>query len=336
MNTKMIVFMVLFCLPSCFLAEKKKIGQNTADKEKKYCVAILTPTTHPSLEKIEKGFKETLQQNSNKNITFKTYNANGSKTLMLSQAKDTSMGKFDLIFTIAAGPTIMAKEALLKTQTKTPIVFAAVSNPEEYGIKQSEINQITGITDQYNPELQAQALKLFKPNAKNMLIIYDPSQTPQLEKDSNTAKKEFEKNGMSVIKAEIFNIGDLARKVPSSIKNIDTILVLIDNTIVSGANILIKECNRNSITLLASDLDTGTRGAAIAVGVDEKMYGINAAQMAYKVLFKKIPANTIAYSPLCSQKIQVNTKTMKSQGLQIDKKTLLLLEKGQTQQGNLL
>ena len=51
-------------------------------------VAIFTPTTHPALEEVEQGFKETIQKLSSKPYVFTTFNANGNRSLLRAQAEE--------------------------------------------------------------------------------------------------------------------------------------------------------------------------------------------------------------------------------------------------------
>ena len=301
---------------------------------KKHNVAIITPTTHPSLEKIEEGFKTTLKETLGNNIKFKTYNANAKKTLMLAYANDIASRNYDLVFTIGAGTTIMTKEAIEKNKSKTPIVFGAVSVPGNHGLNQQSSYEITGITDKYEPKIQAQIFSYLKPDAKKIKIIYDPSQTPELEKDSEKAKLEFGKYGIEIDKIPVFNIGDISQKVSSLSSNTDAILILTDNTIVSAIDLIIKKCNQNGITMIASDLDSGTKGAALAIGVNERSYGEMAGMQAAKIFKEKISANKIPFAANNVKRIQINTKTMKLQKLNVPKNMLIMAELGQTEEAN--
>ena len=303
---------------------------NSKASTPEYSVAIITPTTHPSLEKIEEGFKTTLEQSCDSKIRFTTYNAHGKKTLMNSQVSQAINSSCSLIFTIGTGATIMAKEKAEKSNTLTPIVFGAVSRPGEHKIYQNDKCRITGTVETYIPKLQAQALKYLKPTAKNLLIAYDPSQRPQMEEDATRAQKIFERHGMSVKKVEVFNVGEMVRKVSPILDNIDCLLVLIDNTTVSGIDGLIKLCNRKNITLISSDLDSGIKGAALSVGVNERDYGVNAGHLATQILCKKINPNNLEFIPVADKKIQINTSTMEKQNLNIDKNLLLMIKQGQT------
>lgn len=283
-----------------------------------YSVAIITPTTHPALEKIEHGFVETFNKLTSQRNVYKTYNAHGRRSLLKAQIEQVVNGSYDLIFTIAASPTLMTNEIARKRKCDIPQIFAAVSQPKNHGIRQDRM--VTGIAEAYNPQLQIEALRYFKPDLKGVLIVYAPTETPELQNDAEMVKKILETHNIKARKIEIFNIVELAQRVTPLLYEFDTILVLIDNTVVSGIDALITLCKRHHITLVASDLDSGLKGAALSTGVKEECYGIKAAQQAFDVLVQKKLASEIPFMPLDDHYVQVNTRTMKEQHLSAEQK----------------
>ena len=89
-------------------------------------VAIFTPTTHPALEEVEQGFRETIQKLSSKPYVFTTFNANGNRSLLRAQAEEIVGGAYDLIFTMGALCSQTIAELLQKKGIKMPHVFGAV------------------------------------------------------------------------------------------------------------------------------------------------------------------------------------------------------------------
>ena len=285
----------------------------TPEKSARYRIALITPVTHPALERIEHSFKQTLDKFVQQPIAYTTYNAQGKKTLMHAQVAEALTGNYDVIVTLAAAPTLMTCALADKMGSVAPIVFAAVAKPERNGIVQS--CAITGVVEQYDPHEQVRALVYFKPACKNVLVIYDPTQTPELRRDAQAATELLQARHVHVRTSEITGVADLSTRAASLLDGIDAVVVLIDNTVVSGIDVLIKLCNQRGITLVASDLDSGIKGAALAVGVRQDQYGVVAARQAFEILVNKKPAAQIAYHVLDDQLIQVNTKTMQTQRL---------------------
>lgn len=286
---------------------------HTPNKPSRYRIALITPVTHPALERIEHSFKQTLETLVQQPIACTTYNAQGKKTLMRAQVAEALASNYDLIVTLAAAPTLMTRALAEKSRSAVPIVFAAVAQPERNGIIQTRA--ITGIVEQYDPREQVRALRYFKPDCKHVLIIYDPTQTPELRRDAQIVTELLHAHHVQVYSSEVAGVADLSARAPGLLDGIDTVLVLIDNTVVSGIDVLIKLCNQRGISLVASDLDSGIKGAALAVGVRQDQYGILAAHQAFEILVNKKPAAQIPYHVLNDQLVQINTKTMQAQHL---------------------
>lgn len=104
------------------------------------------------------------------------------------------------------------------------------------------------------------------------------------------------------------------------------ILVLKDNTVVSAIDSLIKLCNQYGITLLATDLDSVDKGAALAFGVKEYDYGVDAAKKAQLILEENKHPSDVPSTPAQNHKIKLNTQVMHKQGLSLSKITLFLMQ----------
>jgi len=283
------------------------------NKKARYHIALITPVTHPALQRIEHSFKQTLEALIQQPIACTTYNAQGKRTLMHAQVADALADNYDLIVTFAAAPTLMTYTLAAKMGSTVPIVFAAVAQPERNGIIQTRA--ITGVVEVYNPYEQVRALRFFKPDCKRVLIIYDPTQTSELRRDAQMISELLQRNRVQVRLCEVMGVADLSARASGLLDSIDTVLVLIDNTVVSGIDVLIKLCNQRGISLVASDLDSGIKGAALAVGVHQDQYGVLAAHQAFEILVNKKPATQIPYHVLNDQLVQINTKTMQAQHL---------------------
>lgn len=260
-----------------------------------YRIAILTPTTHPSLELIEKGFIETLSKSNPGAYSFKTYNAQGNKTLMRSEVDEIARKGYDLVFTIGANTTQMSKEVFAKKGNRTPIVFTAVTEPMNLNIIQSEEssgNQITGVKEMTDFKKEINLMRTLNQDIKTILLVYDPTQYG-LARDKDEIEHILAGFGIRLIPLEVFKTNELLQKVSMHIKEADALLVLKDNTVVPGLDVLVKMSLREKIPLIASDLDSVEKGAAAAFGVSEYIYGEEAALKARQILEDKKPPSQI-------------------------------------------
>jgi putative ABC transport system substrate-binding protein len=109
------------------------------------------------------------------------------------------------------------------------------------------------------------------------------------------------------------------------LSGVDVVLVLKDNTIVSALDALVRLCNRYGITLYASDLNSGEKGAALAFGVVEKEFGTQAGKKALTMLEQQQQPQEIPITALNEFKVTINTTTMHQQNLLLSPTQLFLL-----------
>lgn len=295
-------------------------------------IAIFTPTTHPALEEIEQGFKETLEKLNPKPYVFTTFNANGNRTLLRAQAEEMVGGAYDLVFTMGALCSQTVAELLQKKGIKTPHVFGAVDGVE---FAQSLItlnSSSTGVYVQLDYAQEMEMLYALKPNVKNILLVYDPTHGTGLEKYKKEIEQYIQKFGITLQSVEIYQTNEIQQKVAASLSNVDVVLVLVDNTVVAGIDALITLCNRYGVTLLASDLASGKKGAALAYGITEYESGSGAAYKASEILMQAKNAHEIPVSAITKFRLCVNRTTMKAQHLDIDEKQLAHCEQLEKEQ----
>jgi len=262
--------------------------------KKGFKVAILTPTTHPSLEEIERGFKEELGEK----YHFTTYNAQGSQLLMRSEVREMERKGYDLILTIATQPSIMAYEMFQQAGNTTPMVCAAVDAPEDLGL----VN-VTGVNDSPDFGLELDLITEIMPDLKEVLLVYNRS-SPHLDADRKQVQKILHEKGIFLRTAEVFQVNELQAKVASQLKTADLVMVLKDNVVVSGLDVVVKLCRQRGIPLLSSDLDSFDRGATYSFGVFEVDIGREAARKARLILEEKREIAEIPFTILSDYKFK--------------------------------
>lgn len=280
-------------------------------------IAILTPTTHPSLEQIEHGLRSNLPNN----YQCTTFNSNGQKTLLMGQIKTALEGGYDLIFAIGGTPTQMACSLGGQKNPELPIVSAAAFEvPKDANA--------TGVIDVYYPEKQVEALMYFKPNAKNVLLIYSPSAKPESEQGTAELISELKKRSINVQELQVFATNEIPAKVSAFKHQVDTIIVLRDNMVVMAIDSIIKICNENGITLVASDLDSGDKGAVLSTGILEQTYGSESAKLVRQILEQKIAAKSLPVIKPAAHHIKINCDNLKRQKLEVAPYLLTLMHEG--------
>ena len=297
---------ILGILLICFAFQKQQ--------ERKKTIAILTPATHPSLIKIEEAFIRTMLEDKGDEYRFVIYNAQGSKTLMHSEIEEISQKNHALVLTLGTIASRMTKELFDKKRIATPIVFTCVPDPVGFDIAPG--SRITGVEEILHIDKALTLLIKSKPSIQSLLLVYNP-----VDAGAHQSKQDVEdflkKHNISLVAIEIFQTNEIQLKVAPFMEKADAVLVLKDNTVVSGLDILVKLCNRFQIPLMASDLDSPARGAALAYGVYEEDFGIEAGRKALRILKEGVSPETIAITPILNFALRVNLQAAKKQGLDL-------------------
>jgi putative ABC transport system substrate-binding protein len=349
MNFKTLILLAASAAILLFFAAKNifddKTNKTKTEKAqfKRFKIAILTPATHPSLQQIENGFCKTINKIKDLKRDLKTvmgdeikhkydisvFNANGDKILLHAQAEEIISQDFDLIFTIGTTSSQLCKELCIKKGKHTPIVFGAVADPVRIGLVKSLQKPegcVTGAVEAPDYKTQLNLLLQLKPNIKNILLIYNPSQGSCLERDKDEIEQLLSQKKVNLISCEIYNTNEIQGKLAGLIQSADVVLILKDNTVVSGIDGIIKLCNLYHVTLMATDLDSGDKGAALSFGVQESAFGEQAAMLARKILEEGANPADLPCITDYKNELNINRKTMNDQGLVIPENMLHLLK----------
>ena len=300
--------------------KKKKEG-------KPYRIALMIPTSHQALTRIVQGFTEHFD--SELPLDYTLFNAHGNRVLMKAQAEEVIAHKYDLLCTVGAATSLMAKETIAQRNASLPLVFTAVSEPSKIGlVTAGDTRQMAGVTEEHDYAQQLDWLLFLKPSVKRMLLVYDPTQGSGLQSEYEKIAAVCKQRGIHLDALVISNQREIHQKMTSVLDHHDAILILKDNTVVSGIETVVQICNANGITLFVSDLDSVDKGAALGFGVHEYDFGVEAARKAIDLLtHKKIDAQV---TTLTNSYLKVNTQTMKAQNLVLDARHLFLIAKGES------
>ena len=291
---------------------------NSVDKEA-IPIAILTPATHPSLEQIEKGFKQTLEKEGKGKYHFVTYNAQGNPTLMRSEIEEIALKNYALVFSIGTRATQMTKEVFEKKELKTPIVFSVVNDPVGFNIVSSEEipgRNITGIKEMLHFNEELEILLKYKASIRNILLVYNPLE-PGLQKDRLEIERLVKTKEIAFQCVEVFKTNEILAKTSPFIQEADAVIVLKDNTVVAALDVLVKLCDRHQVPLMASDLDSPDRGAAFGYGVYEIEFGKEAARKVIQILDEGVRPGTIPVTAVSGFTLRLNEEAAKRQGVNL-------------------
>jgi len=281
-----------------------------------YKVGLIQLVEHPSLDYVREGMLEAIKANGledGKNIMIDYQNAQGDQSVMDTIAKKFVGDDVDLIISI----TTPATQVVAANTTDIPIVFGAVTDPLAAKLVKSlekPDTNVTGVSDMNPFDAQFEMMQKVVPNAKKIGIIYNTSEVnSQVQVDK--AKEYGDKLGYEILTAPITNSSEVLQAAQSLAgKKIDAFYVITDNTVATSINSLSKVAIDNNIPTIVAEDSQVEGGCLISIGIDYKIHGYQAGEMAVRVLKGANPAETpIEYQK--ELKVVINSETQKALGI---------------------
>ena len=153
--------------------------QNTAapteTDAKTYKVAVINQLDHASLDEIANAVTAELDQISadkNVKIEYEVTSGQGDQTILKQLSNQAIADGVDAIIPIATTAAQIA--ALSAEETKTPVVYAAVSDPET--AKLTGIDCVTGTSDALNTDFIMDMMFAQNPNTAKVGLLYSLSE----------------------------------------------------------------------------------------------------------------------------------------------------------------
>jgi putative ABC transport system substrate-binding protein len=271
-----------------------------------YTIGILQTASHPALDAVREGFIEEMQRSLGNEVTFITHNAQGSITQAHASAQQLHADKNIQAVLAIATPAAQAMQAV---EQEKPIIIAAVTDPHALGFISPDTN-ICGTQDMIDIAKEVEMLVHLIPHAKTVGLLYTSGETNSLA-SADIMRAELKKHTIATIDFAIGNEADLHAIVDSACRKTDVILAPTDNTVASAISLIAKIAEQHAKPLIVSDNMLVPAGALASRGVDYKLAGTQAAQIAHQVLIDgKKPFEIPIERPTCKQ-IIINESVLK-------------------------
>jgi len=284
-------------------------------------VGVTQIASHAALDADQKGFEAALTSAGFKegvSIVYDRQNAQGDPAKADAIARKFVSNKVDLIHGIATPTT----QAVVKSTTKIPIVFSSITDPVSAGIvpknsapgKKTGTN-VTGVSDLWPVALQMETYAKFVPKAKKWGTIYNPAETNSVM-HIKAMRDVTKKLGLELVEVTISNSREVSQAAASLVGKVQAITITSDNTTVTDLEAIVAVCNKHKIALFAGDVDSVSRGAVAAYGLDYFLVGYSAGKKAALVL-KGVKPGDIPWGPVEKFSLVINEKAAKAQGVTI-------------------
>ena len=204
-----------------------------------YTVGILQLVQHVALDQSNEGFQDQLSVRMNaagKTVTILDKNANGDESNNVTIAENFVSQNVDLIYTIATSASQAAATAT--KESKTPVIFNAVTDPVDAGLVASleaPGANVTGVSDM-NPVAQQIDLigELLGKDTVKIGFLYTSAETNSVMQ-INLAKKQCDAKGYTYAEKGIVDMNDIQSAMAALAKEgVDAIYIPTDNVLANA------------------------------------------------------------------------------------------------------
>ena len=288
-------------------------SQGSDDGGASYRVAIIKQMDHASLDEIAAAVAAELDQLAADNgvkIEYDIYSGQGGDQTILKQLADQAVAdKVDAIIPIAT--TAAQISALSAEDTKTPVVFAAVSYPEDADL--TGMDYVTGTSDALNAPFIIDMMLAQNPDLAKVGLLYSLSE-PNSATPIAQAKAALDAKGIPYVEATA-NTNDEVIAAASSLiaAGVDAVFTPTDNVIQSAELAIYEDFIAAGIPHYGGADSFARNGAFVGCGVNYTQLGAHTADLAYQAVTQGM-GGMEEYYLMQGGIITVNTETAAALG----------------------
>ena len=213
---------------------------NSTEEAKTYKVAVIKQLDHASLDEIANAVTTELDKISADNgvtIEYEVTSGQGDQTILKQLSDQAIADGVNAIIPIATTAAQIA--ALSAEETKTPVVYAAISDPET--AKLTGIDYVTGTSDALNTEFIMDMMFAQNPNVAKVGLLYSLN-------EPNSAKPIADAKGITYIE-QTANTNDEVVAAASALiaASVDAVFTPTDNVIMAAEMAIAEDLAANGI-----------------------------------------------------------------------------------------
>lgn len=323
MKKKMISLMITAALLTAFAgcgAETSASGSENSSGGESYTIGISQFAEHGSLDNCREGFLEGLKEEGleeGKNLTVKVNNAASDMGTAAQIAQSFAADDMDLICAIATPAAQAAYNAAM--DKGIPVVYTAVTNPEEAQLADSDgnpVGAVTGTSDQLPVEAQLKMIRELLPEAKTIGILYTTSEANSVYSISQYEKLAGD-YGFTLETAGVTSTSEVSLAAADLLDKVDCLTNLTDNTVVSALPSILDAANKKNIPVFGSEIEQVKIGCLAAEGLDYINLGKETGKMAAKILKGEASAEEMNYELLTDSSLYINQAVADNLGITI-------------------
>ena len=296
-------------------AEETSAGDTAADESEgsAYKVAVVKQMDHASLDEIANAVCEELDQLAQDNgvtIEYEVYSGQGDQSVLNQIGTQVIADGVDVVIPVA---TLAAQVmAVCAEDTQTPVVYAAISDPE--AAEMTGIDYVTGTSDALNTEFILDMMLAQNPDVQKVGLLYSLSEANS-EKPIAEAKAYLDEKGIAY-EEMTGNTNDEVIAAASALiaDGVDAVFTPTDNVIMAAELAIYEDLAEAGIPHYTGADSFVRNGAFATCGVNYTELGRETADLAYEAVTAGMEGIEDYYL-MDGGIITVNTETAETLGI---------------------
>ena len=247
-----------------------------------YKVAIVQQLDHSSLDEIRVAVEAQLTAlglADNVGIQIESFNGQNDSSMLNQIGAQVVADGFDMIIPIAT--TAAQCMVTAADGTDTPIVYAAISDPETAGL--TGIPTVTGVSDALNTPFILDMMLSAQPGIQSVGLLYSNSE-PNSETPIAQAKEYLAAKGITVVEKTGNTADEVIAAASALVGQVEAVFTPTDNAIMAAEGAVAEILNAAGIPHYTGADSFVLSGAFTTCGVNYTELGTKAADMAYAIL----------------------------------------------------
>lgn len=287
-------------------------AQQESENGKTYKVAVIKQLDHASLDEIANAITAELDKLAAGNgvtIEYEVTSGQNDPTILKQLSDQAIADNVDAIVPIATSAAQIA--ALSAEDSKTPVVYAAISDPAAANL--TGIDYVTGTSDALNTEFIMDMMFAQNPNVAKVGLLYSLSE-PNSAKPIADAKAYLDAKGIAYVE-QTANTNDEVVAAASALiaDGVDAVFTPTDNVIMAAELAIAEDFAKNGIPHYTGADSFVRNGAYATCGVNYTDLGTKTADLAYSAITEGM-GSMEDYYLMDGGIITVNTETAAALG----------------------
>ena len=258
-------------------------AQQGSENGKTYKVAVIKQLDHASLDEIANAITAELDKLAADNgvtIEYEVTSGQNDPTILKQLSDQAIADNVDAIVPIATSAAQIA--ALSAEDSKTPVVYAAISDPAAANL--TGIDYVTGTSDALNTEFIMDMMFAQNPNVAKVGLLYSLSE-PNSAQPITDAKAYLDAKGIAYVE-QTANTNDEVVAAASALiaDGVDAVFTPTDNVVMAAELAIAEDFAKNGIPHYTGADSFVRNGAYATCGVNYTDLGTKTADLAYSAI----------------------------------------------------